>query len=368
MAESMANRPILLDRNRVERFFTGGAGLDAWQRLAPGQAYGDGMFSEELLVNTTPYIGPGTPPLQGQSTMEGTGQTLHALLQAQPEAYLGTRVARAFGGQCPVLCKGGDSTGRLILQYHPTQAFASRHLGCAFGKTEAWYMLASRTPGVHYSYVGFQEGVTRARFEALVAADDVPGMLALIHRVPFETGDVLLVPAGTIHAMGPDTTFIEVHEPCDYTLRFERDNYGRRMQDADMHYGLGFATLFDGLTFEGASALANERRVRYRPQPKAQGQNWLRETLLPPAACDAFWMDRLTLAGDYTLAGDGDYALLVALRGDVLLGDDIALPQGRAAFVPAALERLALTSADAQVLLVKPGTANTAAVRKGKPL
>ena len=161
----------------------------------------------------------------------------------------GPDIARAYGGECPVLCKAGDSTGRLILQYHPTAAFARRHLGCAFGKTEAWYFLQTRDPQVRYCYAGFKPGVTRGCFEELVARDDVPAMLDCIHKVPFELGDVILVPAGIIHAMGPGVTFLEVHEPCDYTMRFERDNYGRPMADEDMHYGLGFEALFDGLDF-----------------------------------------------------------------------------------------------------------------------
>lgn len=255
-----------------------------------------------------------------------------------------------------MLCKGGDTTGRLILQYHPTQAFARQHLQCDFGKTEAWYMLDTRTEAPHYSYVGFKPGITRERFETLVAQDDVQGMLQSIHRIYFQPGDVLLVPAGTIHAMGPETTFVEVHEACDYTFRFERDNYGRRMKDEDMHYGLGFATLFDGLSFEGVSVEEMDRRVHFRPVPLSQGEGWIRETLLPRSACPIFSIERITLNGAYKLTGDGDYALLVGLRGDATL-DDQPLPQGRAAFVPAALCHLSLRGNGAELLLIKPGDA-----------
>lgn len=354
MSRKESQRPWMLAKNRVERFFVGGRELDRWQRLEDVDAFGDSTFSEELLVNTNPYIGPGTPPHAGLSFVEGSGKTLRDMIAADPAGFLGTGISGAYGAECSALCKAGDSTGRLILQYHPTRAYAQEHLACAFGKTEAWYMLGARSGGAHSCYVGFKPGVTREAFEALVARDDVPGMLACIHQVPFALGDVILVPAGTIHAMGPDTTFIEVYEPCDYTMRFERDNYGRRMEDDDLHYGLGFQALFDGLDFTTYTAEEIQRRVRFRPAEEQSGPGWTRWTLLPSSTCPSFSMERLSLHGRYTLPGDGAYQLLVALRGDAAL-PGFTLPQGRAAFVPAAVASLALEGRDAELLLVRPG-------------
>lgn len=344
----------LLSPNRVERFFIGGQKLDEWQRLSPAASHGDSTFSEELLVNTNPYIGPGTPPLEGLSLVEDGGRTLRSLIEEDPVGFLGKELSTAYGSECSVLCKAGDSTGRLILQYHPTQAFSRRYLSCAFGKTEAWYMLASREGSSQECYVGFQPGVTREAFEALVSTDDVEGMLRCIHRVRFQLGDVVLVPAGMIHAMGPDTTFVEVHEPCDYTMRFERDNYGRRMEDYDLHYGLGFQTLFDGLDFTPYTEAEIRQRVLFHPQPVAEGDGWQLSSLLPPAACAEFSMEKLLLQKEYLLPEADAFVLLVALHGDVHTGG-LRIPQGRAAFVPAAATSCSLSAQDAEVLLVRPG-------------
>ena len=349
-----ASRPWILAPNRVERFFIGGRELDKWQRLAEDSGFGDSTFSEELLINTNPYIGPGTPPFQGLSFAEGAGVTLREMIASDPKGFLGTSANAAFAEECSVLCKGGDSTGRLILQYHPTRAFAREHLRCAFGKTEAWYMLGFRGTKDPYCYAGFKPGVTREHFEKLVAADDVAGMLDCIHKVPFAPGDTVLVPAGMIHAMGPDTTFIEVHEPCDYTMRFERDNYGRRMEDNDLHYGLGFPALFDGLSFQTYTAEEIKTRVHSSPQPVAAGEGWALQTLLPFTACPEFSMVKLTLKGRFSLPQEGFFQELIALRGDVSLGEWM-LPQGRAAFIPAATDPLTLESPDAEILWVKPG-------------
>ncbi len=354
MGAKQSSQPWILARNRVERFFVGGQTLDEWQGLTANKAYGDSTFSEELLVNTAPYMGPGRPALEGFSLTEEGGQTLKSLIDADPVGFLGASLALAYGSECPVLCKAGDSTGRLILQYHPTQAFARQHLACTFGKTEAWYFLQTRTPQARYCYVGFKPGVTRKAFERLVAKDDVAGMLDCIHRIPFAPGDVVLVPAGTIHAMGPDTTFIEVHEPCDYTMRFERDNYGRRMADDDMHYGLGFPALFDGLDFTPYTAEEIQRKVRFSPIDVEAGDDWKRQRLLSFQNCPEFSMERLVLHGDYALPVSDRYRIAIALRGKVRLSG-LSLPQGRAAFLPAAMDPLILTSPAAEVLFVTPG-------------
>ncbi len=347
-------RPWILAPNRVARFFLGGAALDRWQGLDKSRAYGDSTYSEELLVNTSPYIGPGRPPRQGFSLAEGEGATLREMILEDPEGFLGPDIARAYGGECPVLCKAGDSTGRLILQYHPTAAFARRHLGCAFGKTEAWYFLQTRDPQVRYCYAGFKPGVTRSYFEELVARDDVPAMLDCIHKVPFELGDVILVPAGIIHAMGPGVTFLEVHEPCDYTMRFERDNYGRPMADGDMHYGLGFETLFDGLDFTTYTLEEIARKVRFAPKALGEGPGWKRWALLSFQDCPEFAMEKVSLQGTYPLRSLGRYQLVIALQGEVALGG-LSLPQGRAAFIPAAAVPLVVSGANGEVLLVIPG-------------
>lgn len=354
MDSKASARPWILARNRVERFFLGGGALDQWQGLDSAQAYGDGAYSEELLVNTSPYIGPGRPQLQGFSLVEGSRRTLRSLIQEDPAGFLGPEVAQAYGGECPALCKAGDSTGRLILQYHPTAAFSKRYLHCAFGKTEAWYFLQTRDQEVRYCYAGFKPGVTRRDFEGMVARNDVDGMLDTIHKVPFDLGDVILVPAGTIHAMGPGVTFLEVHEPCDYTMRFERDNYGQPMTDNDMHYGLGFKALFDGLDFTPYTAEEIQRKVRFAPRLLEAGPGWKRWSLLSPGDCPEFAMEKVSLQGRYPLYALGRYQLVIALRGEASVAG-LPLPQGRAAFVPAGAADLDISAADAEVLLVIPG-------------
>lgn len=345
-----AKQPWLMEKNRVERFFIGGEGLDRWQRVT---GRGDSTFSEELLVNTNPYLGPGSPPDEGYSRVAPDGRLLKAMIEAAPDDYLGQAYNQAAGGQCAVLVKGGDSTGRLILQYHPTTAFARQHLGCAFGKTEAWYMLGTRPSSPGYCYAGFKPGVTREGFEALFYKQDVEGMLACIHKVRFALGQVVLVPAGIIHAMGPGITFLEAHQPCDYTMRFERDNYGRPMADDDLHYGLGFKALFDGLDFTTYTDKEIHQRLVFSPQLKAEGPGWARYCLMDQVDCPEFGMDKLVVDGQGPVAATGGYRLLVALKGDAVVSGH-ALPQGRAMFLPAGCLPLMVEGQQAELLLITP--------------
>ena len=78
------------------------------------------------------------------------------------------RVAEGSFGDADLLAKLLDAGQRLPVHVHPTREYASRHLGCAYGKTEAWYILEAE-PGAAI-YKGVHQGVTPGQLRAAVAA------------------------------------------------------------------------------------------------------------------------------------------------------------------------------------------------------
>ena len=83
-----------------------------------------------------------------------------------------------------------------------------------FGKTEMWGVLHAE-PGSERIY-GFKPGVTAASYANALGADRAADEL---HRLSVHQGDVVFVPAGTVHALGPGIIVAEIQQNSDTTYR-----------------------------------------------------------------------------------------------------------------------------------------------------
>src|SRR6201999_4319940 len=114
------------------------------------------------------------------------------------------------------------TTEPLSIQVHPDDAFA-RSIGLANGKTEAWYIL-SAIPGAKVA-VGLN--YPRSATELRTAITD--GSIAnIVHWHPVRPGDVIFIPAGTIHAIGAGIVLAEIQQHSDATFRLF--DYGRQRE------------------------------------------------------------------------------------------------------------------------------------------
>lgn len=108
---------------------------------------------------------------------------------------------------------------RLSVQVHPDDRYAAQH-GLGRGKTEAWYVVDA-APEARLG-IGLRAG---ARWEDLGAACRAGRSAELLDWRRARPGDVFYIPAGTVHAIGPDCVLLEVQQPSDVTFRL--DDYGR---------------------------------------------------------------------------------------------------------------------------------------------
>jgi mannose-6-phosphate isomerase len=114
------------------------------------------------------------------------------------------------------------TTQPLSIQVHPDDAFA-RSIGLSNGKTEAWYIL-SAIPGAEVA-VGLN--YPRSATELRTAITD--GSIAnIVHWHPVHKGDVIFIPAGTIHAIGAGIVLAEIQQHSDATFRLF--DYGRQRE------------------------------------------------------------------------------------------------------------------------------------------
>src|SRR5260370_28938406 len=110
----------------------------------------------------------------------------------------------------------------LSVQVHPDDTFA-RSIGLPNGKTEAWYIL-SAAPGARVA-VGLKRHLTPRDLRASIR----DGSIASITQWrAVAKGDVIFVPAGTIHAIGAGIVLAEIQQHSNATFRLF--DYGRRRE------------------------------------------------------------------------------------------------------------------------------------------
>ena len=135
-------------------------------------------------------------------------------------------------GEFPLLVKILFPDDKLSVQVHPDDEQA-KLLGLKRGKTECWYVLDAE-PGAEVA-CGLKGGVGIEDVRAAVADGTLEEKLVML---PVEKGDMVFVDAGTVHAIGPGVTLLEVQQMCDVTYRLF--DYGR---PRELHLDEGLAVV-----------------------------------------------------------------------------------------------------------------------------
>lgn len=106
---------------------------------------------------------------------------------------------------------------KLSVQVHPSAADA---LPGEAGKEECWLVLEAE-PDARLA-IGFRREVSVKEIEAAAIDGTIEDLLAW-H--PARAGDLIYLPAGTVHAIGPGVSLVEVQQNSDTTFRLY--DYGR---------------------------------------------------------------------------------------------------------------------------------------------
>jgi mannose-6-phosphate isomerase len=110
----------------------------------------------------------------------------------------------------------------LSIQVHPDDAFA-HSIGQPNGKTEAWCIL-SAAPGAKVA-LGLNQRLTPLQLRDAIADGSIRDLI--VWRTVL-AGDVISVPAGTIHAIGAGLVVAELQQRSDATFRLF--DYGRNRE------------------------------------------------------------------------------------------------------------------------------------------
>ncbi len=248
---------------------------------------------------------------------DGAGRTLGDLVRADPERRLGERGRAAVGGRAifPLLVKLIDAREHLSIQVHPDDAQAEAR--DRLGKTEAWHVLAANAGSE--LFVGLRSGVAvQALAETAKALDG--SSATLLRSIPAQTGTTVMIPAGTVHALGAGVVVYEIQQPSDVTFRL--DDWGRvdaagRLRETHLDQGLAVTQP------ELRPELIAPVRLR-----AALGERHLL------AACRYFTLERIALpaGAPVELGQDDSPVVLTLLSGEATIGSE-TLGTGQSAVI-----------------------------------
>jgi mannose-6-phosphate isomerase len=336
-------KPIALAPNLIDHFYRGG---DRIARLR-GIEQTSEFQPEEWLGATVSRAGGGDTGLA--RALDGT--FLRDLVIAEPESWTGPEYAMAAGpSDVGVLVKLLDARQRLPVHVHPTRGFASNHLDCPYGKTEAWFVLdAEPETAVH---VGWAVEVDRDELDKRRDAQDSEWMLAHMNRIEVEAGMGILVPASTVHAIDAGIFVAEVQEPTDFSILLEWSVTTSSREES--HLDLGFETVMSAVSTE---ALGREQLdlLVVRNDITARGPDLA--SLLPTAADPYFRLRHAAPEPGGAVAVDPGFAVVLATGGaGSLVGDgEVSFAAGDVFAVPAAFGPWEVRGSG-KVLISTPGS------------
>jgi len=228
----------------------------------------------------------------------------------------------------------------LSVQVHPDDTFA-RAMGMPNGKSEAWYIISAK-PDAQIG-VGLTHQVTP---QVLRAAISNGSIVELVQWRAAATGDVIYIPAGTIHAIGAGVVLAEIQQRSDATFRLF--DYGRQRE----------------LHEDNGVAVANTWPLRSRHDPTRLTDG---RTLL--VASRYFVLERLDLpmGSSWALLAEQETWILV-LDGHAAIGLT-AVSVGEAAFVGGGRTSIEVGIDGLTALVAYPATAPSGSLlqRLGEP-
>lgn len=264
------------------------------------------------------------------------GKTLHEVTLAYPDELVGQGWR---GPHFPLLCKFLDAAHMLPVHLHADNETALSKYGEPNGKTEAWHIIwAAEGASI---LAGLKADYSEDELFAAFKAEDYDRVMP---RMEIKSGDTVYVPAGVIHAFGPDTLIFEVQQTSDLGKTvMPGDLYGNRYSEAE----------WDANIRETLSEL----RTHYKPKPNA-GLVFEDAAIKKRMCCAGphFALERWTFSEPYAFQVPATACRVLSNLGDALElhfeGGRETLGRAESCILPAALGNLRLLPKTTAELLV----------------
>jgi len=319
----MINNPIFFEKNRVARVYTGGKLLGDFL----GDGSSDGFYPEEWIASAVRAINKGSDdPKEGVSKPIGSDLYFDELLMHNKYEMLGPQ------GKLRILVKYLDSAIRLPAQAHPDKDFSRAYFHSEYGKTESWIILGTRENA--RIFFGFKDGVDEKAFRQAIADSefDKDAMEKLMKSISPKVGDVFLVPAKTVHAIGAGCLILEVQEPTDFTIQPERWCGDYKLSDDEMYLGIAPDDAVKCFGF------GEQPSAKVEPKTVHEEKGVTVERLIDRTLTPCFVINRIKCdGGSYPMNVKDSYAVYIVTAGEgEIIGEDYrhSLRQGDYFFLP----------------------------------
>ena len=299
------NEPIFFEKNRVFRVYTGGKLL--------GDFIGDGsvddFYPEEWIASPVEANNNRGIKNEGVSVVSGTDILLTDLINKYKAEILGDK------DEIGILVKFLDSAIRLPVQAHPDKEFSKKYFNSTHGKEESWIVLAKRPGGC--IYFGFKPGVTRKQFEDAIDRSETEknAMEELLVRHEVNVGDVVFVPAKTVHAIGAGCLILEIQEPTDFTIQPEHFCGEYHLNEQEMYLGLEREDAVDCFEYDPVD------NVFIKPTLLSESATQKVESLISARESDNFAVNRITLSGGEYIPDKSAGIYVVTAGSGEIVGD-----------------------------------------------
>lgn len=143
---------------------------------------------------------------------------------------LGTRLAGRLDQPFPLLIKYLFPSEPLSVQVHPDDDYALAHEDSC-GKTEMWIVLHAEPNS--FIILGWKYGVDKDEIRKKIETGELEQVLNVITPAG---GDIYFIPPGTVHALGPGVSILEIQQNSDITYRlFDWRRMGRDGSPRQLH-------------------------------------------------------------------------------------------------------------------------------------
>ena len=158
------------------------------------------------------------------------GDEINDLVETFMGDLVGESVFDKYGEQFPLLLKIIDANDWLSVQVHPDDELAEKR-GIDNGKTEMWYVMHANKDAE--LVMGFNREMTRMDYVKVMKNNTLRDVL---NYEKVEAGDVFFIPAGRVHALGPDIMVAEIQQTSDTTYRiYDWDRINEAGMSRELH-------------------------------------------------------------------------------------------------------------------------------------
>lgn len=142
------------------------------------------------------------------------GESLPGLIDKYWTEIMGQEIERTDYDKFPLLIKLLDANDKLSVQVHPDEEYAAEYNIGDSGKNELWYIIDAK-PDAELIY-GLQPELTK---EELAVSIETGQVVDKLKSIPVESGDVIFIPAGTVHSIKEGILLAEIQQNSDTTYR-----------------------------------------------------------------------------------------------------------------------------------------------------